>query len=155
MDIREAKTSDAEAIYALVSYYAERDKMLFLSMAEIYENLQRFVVAEVNGVVVGCCSLWVFWSDLGEVKSLAVDKGSAGKGVGRALVKGIVDRAAEIGLSRIFTLTLEAGFFEKLGFELINKNLLPMKVWSECAKCPKQANCDEIPMTYQIDKKSI
>ena len=150
MDIRQGKTSDAEAIYALISYYAERDKMLFLSMADIYENLQRFIVAEVNGAIVGCCLLWVFWSDLGEVKSLAVDKGAAGKGVGKALVRAIVDRAAEMGLSRVFTLTLEPGFFEKLGFEHINKDLLPMKVWSECAKCPKQANCDEIAMIYDI-----
>jgi amino-acid N-acetyltransferase len=150
MDIRQAKTSDAEAIHGLISYYAERDKMLFLSMADIYENLQRFIVAEVNGAVVGCCSLWVFWSDLGEVKSLAVDKGSAGKGIGSALVKAIIDVAAGLGLSRVFTLTLEAGFFEKLGFEHIDKDLLPMKVWSECAKCSKQAECDEIPMTYDI-----
>ena len=123
MDIRQGKTSDAEAIHGLISYYAEQDIMLFLSMADIYENLQRFIVAEVNGTVVGCCALVVFWSDLGEIKSLAVDKGSAGKGVGRALVKAVVDRAAEMGLNRIFTLTLEAGFFEKLGFELINKFL--------------------------------
>jgi len=120
-------------------------------MADVYENLQRFIVAEVNGSVVGCCSLVVFWSDLGEVKSLAVAQGSAGKGIGKALVRGIFEMAAGLGLSRVFTLTLEEGFFEKLGFEPINKDLLPMKVWSECAKCPKQANCDEIPMIYTIN----
>jgi amino-acid N-acetyltransferase len=150
MEIRQAKTGDAEAIHSLITYYAQRDKMLFLSMADIFENLQRFVVAQVGGTVVGCCALGVFWSDLGEVKSLAVGEDYKGKGAGKRLVEAILERAAQLGISRVFTLTLEPGFFEKLGFEPANKDSLPMKVWSECAKCSKKDNCDEIAMIYTI-----
>jgi len=74
MNIRQAKISDAPAIHALVSSYAEMDKMLFLSMADIYENLQRFTVAEVDEQVVGCCALQIVWSDLAEIRSLVIDK---------------------------------------------------------------------------------
>ncbi|MHC4639236.1 MAG: GNAT family N-acetyltransferase, partial [Planctomycetota bacterium] len=74
MKVRNAKITDAKAIYALISSYAEQDKMLFRSLADIYENLQTFTVVELNGNVVGCCSLQVIWSDLAEIKSLAVDE---------------------------------------------------------------------------------
>ena len=74
MNIRSAKISDVKRINALVSSYAERDRMLFRPMADIYENLQAFTVAELDGDVVGCCALEIIWSDLAEIKSLAVDK---------------------------------------------------------------------------------
>ena len=28
--------------------------------------------------------------------------------------------------------------------------MLPMKVWSDCAKCPKQAHCDEFAYIYDV-----
>ena len=67
MEIRSAKISDAESIYSLVTYYGELDRMLFRSLADIYENLQTFIVAEVEGRVVGCCALQVVWADLAEI----------------------------------------------------------------------------------------
>ena len=144
MNIRSAKISDAEAIYSLINFYAERDKMLFRSLADIYENLQSFIVAELDGNVVGCCALQVIWSDLAEIKSLAVDEANIDKGVGKMLVAAAIEQARQLGLQRVFALTLNPDFFEKLGFQIIEKETLPMKVWSDCAACPKQQNCDEI-----------
>ena len=149
MNIRQAKIPDAKAIHALVSSYAELDKMLFLSMADIYENLQRFTVAEVDGQVAGCCALQIVWSDLAEIRSLAIDKAFLGKGIGKALVLAVIEQAQVLGAGQVFTLTLEAGFFEKLGFEEVPKEKLPMKVWSGCAKCSKQEKCDETAMIYK------
>ncbi|MHC4482230.1 MAG: N-acetyltransferase [Planctomycetota bacterium] len=150
MKVRNARISDAKAICALISDYAERDRMLFRSMADIYENLQAFSVAEVDGDVAGCCALEVVWSDLAEVKSLAVDEMRKGSGVGKMLVNAAVEQAGELGVERVFALTLEPEFFEKLGFEIIEKDALPMKVWSDCAKCPKQQNCDEIAVIKTV-----
>ncbi|MFA5239964.1 MAG: GNAT family N-acetyltransferase, partial [Phycisphaerae bacterium] len=87
MNIRGAKIADVKTIHSLINSYAEEGKMLFRSMADIYENLQSFIVVELNGGVAGCCALQVIWSDLAEVKSLAVDGESMKKGVGTALVK--------------------------------------------------------------------
>jgi amino-acid N-acetyltransferase len=143
MKVRSAIISDARTIYSLINQYAEEDKMLFRSMADIYENLQSFSVAELDGKVVGCCSLQIIWSDLAEIKSLAVDKDKTGSGVGKMLVGNAVEQAGRLGISRIFALTLRPDFFEKMGFEMVEKKALPMKVWSDCAKCPKQQNCDE------------
>ena len=149
MNTRQAKIPDAEAIHALVSSYAELDIMLFLSMADIYENLQQFTVAEVDGQVAGCCALQIVWSDLVEIRSLAIDKALLGKGIGKALVQAVLEQAQVLGAGQVFTLTLEAGFFKKLGFEEVPKEKLPMKVWSDCAKCSKQDRCDETAMIYE------
>jgi len=144
MNIRSAKISDVEAIYSLINYYAERDRMLFRSLADIYDNLQSFIVAELNGNVVGCCALQIIWSDLVEIKSLAVDQAHKDKGIGKMLVAEAIEQARQLGLPRVFALTLDPAFFERLGFEIIEKDALPIKVWKDCAKCPKQQNCDEI-----------
>ena len=150
MNVRSAKISDAKVICALINFYAEHDKMLFRSLADIYESLQTFSVAEDNGVVIGCCALEVIWSDLAEIKSLAVDSGHRSLGVGTMLVTAVIDQARQLGLPRIFALTLEPGFFERLGFKVVAKEALPMKVWSDCARCPKQQECDEIALVRSL-----
>jgi len=150
MNIRQAKISDAEAIYALINFYAERDRMLFRPLADIYENLQAFTVAELDGNVVGCCALQIIWSDLAEIKSLAVDEANKDKGVGKMLVAVATEQARQLDLPRVFALTLNPAFFEKLGFGVVEKDTLPMKVWSDCAKCPKQQNCDEIAVIKTV-----
>lgn len=143
MEIRNAKITDVPTIHQLINYYAELDRMLFRDKAEIYENLQTFAVAVDNNQVVGCCSLQIIWHDLAEIKSLAVSNDCKSKGVGRALVNAALETAAKLCVGRVFALTLECGFFEKLGFEKLDKDSLPMKVWRDCAKCAKQQNCDE------------
>ncbi len=150
MNIRSAKISDVKAIHALINSYAERDRMLFRSKADIYENLQAFTVAELDGNVVGCCALQIIWSDLAEIKSLAVDEANKDKGVGKMLVAAATEQARQLGLPRVFALTLNPAFFEKLGFSVVEKDKLPMKVWSDCAKCPKQQNCDEIAVIKDV-----
>ena len=154
MNIRSAKISDAEAIYALINFYAERDRMLFRPLADIYENLQAFTVAEIDGKVVGCCALQIIWSDLAEIKSLAIDEANTDKGFGKMLVAAAVEQAGQMGLEKIFALTLRPEFFEKSGFGVVEKDTLPMKVWSDCAKCPKQQNCDEIAVFKTISGES-
>ena len=154
MKTRSAKISDVKAIYTLINFYAEQDKMLFRSMADIYENLQAFTVAELNGNIVGCCALQIVWSDLAEIKSLAVDEANSGGGVGKMLVATATQQAQQLGLPRIFALTLSPRFFEKMGFSTIEKDGLPMKVWSDCANCPKQQNCDETAVIKKLKVQS-
>ena len=150
MNMRSAKISDVTAINALINSYAERDRMLFRSMADIYENLQTFIVAEFDETIVGCCALEVIWADLAEIKSLAIDEAYKGKGIGRGLVVAAVEQAVKLGVPKVFALTLEPVFFEKSGFEIVEKEALPMKVWSDCARCSKQQCCDEIAVIKSV-----
>lgn len=150
MEIRNAKISDVAGIHEIVNYYAGLDRMLFRSMADIYENLQTFIVAAIDGKVVGCCSLEVIWADLAEIKSLAVDGKHQKDGIGIKIVEAAVKKASEIGVLKVFALTLVPGFFVKAGFEIVEKDTLPMKVWSDCARCSKQQNCDEIAVIKRV-----
>jgi len=154
MNIRNAKISDVKAIHALISSYAEQDRMLFRSMADIYKNLQAFTVAELDNDVVGCCALEIIWSDLAEIKSLAVNEANIEKGIGKMLVATATEQARELGVQRVFALTLKPDFFEKLGFEIVEKETLPMKVWSDCARCPKQEHCDEIAVIKVVSREA-
>jgi amino-acid N-acetyltransferase len=128
--------------------------MLFRSLANIYENLQTFTVAELEGRLLGCCALEIVWSDLAEIKSLAVEPAELDKGIGKILVSAAVERARQLGVTRVFALTLKPEFFEKLGFKVVDKEALPMKVWSDCARCPKQQNCDEIAVIRTVSGDS-
>ncbi|MFI4912533.1 MAG: N-acetyltransferase [Sedimentisphaeraceae bacterium JB056] len=153
MIIRNAKVSDAKAIHSIISDFAEFDRMLFRSMASIYENIQTFIVAEDdNKQVVGCAAMAVLWSDLAEVKSLAVKREMSGQGIGKKLVNEAVNKAKRLGVTRIFALTLEPIFFEKAGFIRVDRKTLPMKVWSDCANCPKQDQCDEVAFILDLQE---
>lgn len=150
MIIRDARIQDVSKIHQIINSYAELDRMLFASMSVLYERLATFRVAEHDGQVIGCCALQVLWDNLAEIKSLAVQKEYFGQGVGRQLVLGCLDKARHLGLNKVFTLTLEPAFFQKIGFEVVQKETLPMKVWSDCANCPKQDHCDEIALECQL-----
>lgn len=148
--IRDARLDDVPAMRELINSYAELGRMLFRSLSHLYESLRDFKVWEAGGQVVGCCALQVLWADLAEIKSLAVKEGFQGKGIGKALVINQIEQARQLKVPRLFTLTLEPVFFEKLGFKQVEKDQLPMKVWSDCVRCCKQDKCDEIAMIYDI-----
>ena len=141
---------DVPSIHRLITHHAEFNRMLFRSFADLYEHLRDFFVAvepDPGGEqVVGCAALELVWRDLAEIKSLAVDESRRGQGIGRQLVDAALQEAHRLGLVRVFALTREQGFFERLGFRVVAKETLPHKVWTDCVRCPLQEQCDEIAM---------
>jgi amino-acid N-acetyltransferase len=125
--------------------------MLPRTMGEVYENLRDFYVARApDGSFLGCVALHLMWSDLAEVKSLAVAEAAQGGGIGSALVRACIDEARSLELERVFALTYRPGFFERLGFEIADVMTLPRKVWNECYRCPKFPSCNEIALTLDL-----
>ena len=148
--IRPATIHDVPLIQGIVNSHAELGRMLFKSYAELYENLRDFAVDEIDGEVVGCVALAIIWADLAEVRSLAVASGFQGRGVGTRLVQWCIDEARRLQIRRLMSLTYEQGFFERQGFRVVDKERLPLKVWSDCVRCPKKDGCDEIAMVHDL-----
>ncbi|HEX8339328.1 MAG TPA: N-acetyltransferase [Tepidisphaeraceae bacterium] len=148
--IRSATLSDVPSIREIINGHAELGKMLFKNYAQLYEDVRDFAVFVDDGVVVGCVAVGIIWADMAEVRSLAVEDAHRGRGIGKQLVQWCVDDARRLGIRKLMSLTYERGFFEKLGFAVVDKSTLPLKVWSDCVRCPKNLNCDEIAMVLEL-----
>ena len=148
--IRKAKIQDAEKIRELVNFFAHKDQMLPLSLNEVYERLRDFSVHEENGGICGCVALHVSWTDLAEVRSLAVREDMQGKKIGKNLVEAVLAEAKSMDIPRVFSLTYIPEFFQKFGFRKIDKSELPHKIWADCLKCPKFPDCDEVALMLEL-----
>ena len=148
--IRRAGVADVPAIGRLVNGAAELGLMLHRSLTTLYEGVRDFQVAVVDGEVVGASGLKVVWADLAELYALVVDPAQRGKRLGRRLAEASVEDARRMGVRRIMTLTYEQAFFERIGFGVVDRHELPLKVWRECLSCSKQHACDEIAMVREL-----
>ena len=151
MKAEKACISDIPQIQKLVNSYASKGEMLHRALSELYENIRDFFVVRDGERLVACAGLHVFWSDLAEIRAVAVVEDLKAKGAGAALIEACLDEARAIGLETVFCLTYQPEFFEKLGFSRIDKAELPHKVWAECLRCPKFPDCDELALRYKIE----
>ena len=131
VQVRAARTVDVASIRRLIDLYASRRILLDKATVTLYEDVQEFVVAELDGDVVGCGALHVIWEDLAEVRTLAVDPEVRGSGAGHALLERLLDRARAVGVQRVFCLTFEVDFFGKHGFREIDGTPVEPEVYDE------------------------
>lgn len=129
--VRPARTRDVAVIRRLIDLYSAQKILLDKATVTLFEDVQEFVVAEVDDVVVGCGALHVIWEDLAEVRTLAVDPEVRGTGAGHALLERLLERAREIGVSRVFCLTFEVDFFGRHGFREIDGAPVDPNVYGE------------------------
>jgi len=141
--IRQAKVQDAEAIKALIEFWAKKDSMLSRSLSEIYQNIGSFKVFEEQSKIIGCAYLSVIWKELAEIRSLAVKEEHANNGIGSKLVLALEEDALSLGIQKTFTLTTVPEFFKKIGYVVEDKAKMPPKIWADCINCTKFPNCDE------------
>lgn len=150
--LRKATIADVKAIHKLLMDCANKRLLLPRSYGELYSHLRDFIVAEDedSGEVAGCCALTITWEALAEVRSLVVAESAQGCGLGRRLVEFCVSDAVTFGIYKVFTLTYQVAFFQKLGFMEVSKDVLPQKVWADCLKCPQFPECDEVAMMIEL-----
>ena len=149
--IRKAKISDAAAMHKLVQHYAKEDLMLPRPLMGIYENIRDYFVIREGELTIACAALHVMWEDLAEIKSLAVAEASQRRGIGTQLVEACLKEARLLGIPTVFCLTYRPAFFEKFGLAQIDKMELPRKVWTECYRCPKFPDCDEVALICNLE----
>jgi amino-acid N-acetyltransferase len=148
--IRKAKLDDIKEIQRLIKVYAPRGGILPRSLSELYDHLRDFFVFIRSRKVVGICALHICWDDLAEIRSLAVEEEDQSKGIGEKLVKACLRESKLLGVKRVFALTYQSEFFERLGFKKVDKTALPHKIWTDCLKCVKFPDCDETALLKEL-----
>ncbi|MDL2280029.1 N-acetyltransferase [Desulfovibrio sp. OttesenSCG-928-G11] len=151
---RQATMPDIRELHAFLLGDAANNRLLPRSLSDLYARTRDFhLLYDEKGLLAGCCALSLVWEDLAEIRSLLVREDLRGKGLGRALVLACADAARALGIRRLFTLTYEKLFFNRLGFVEVGKDVLPQKIWADCIHCPKFPDCDEIAMQRDLEDK--
>ena len=152
LTVRKAVADDVPAIHALLERYADLGIVLRRSREDILHYLANFFVAENQGGVCACAAVRDFGNDLLEVRSLVVAPELQGRGIGRELMTRVIAAVnASRAVWRLFTLTKEPAFFSKLGFSVVEREMFPEKIWSDCRNCPKHSCCDEIALILNAE----
>ncbi|MFX1265478.1 MAG: N-acetyltransferase [Promethearchaeota archaeon] len=153
--VEKATIRDVAEIHRLINDFADRDEMLPRPLSEIYENIRDYFAVRLAGQITGCAALHVMWSDLAEVKSVAVAEERQRQGIGSRLVEACLEEARLLGLPTVFCLTYKPDFFQKFGFSQVDKMELPRKVWTECYHCSKFPDCDEVALIINLEKSPV
>lgn len=141
---RRAVPEEVEHLFIMIQGYAERGIMLPRSRKVLEQQLDQFVVAEMLGEVIGCGSLCRLGDDLVEIRSLGILEEYKGRGIGSMLLDALLEEARQQQIPKVMALTYEVSFFVKNGFDVVEKEIFPEKVWTDCVFCSKQHCCDEI-----------
>lgn len=151
IQVRAAHIADMRHVEPLINGFAGRNLMLPKTGDQLVRSFREFVVAtDAAERVIGCGALRVYSESLAEIVSLAVHEAAHGLGIGRQLVERLLDEARALGIRTVFALTLQDGFFHKLGFRTVPKEMFPLKVWADCRNCPKLHACDEIAVAREV-----
>ena len=151
IEVRKATPEDVSAIHQLLEPYADSGIVLRRSREDILAYIANFRVAVCQETLCGCVAVRSFGNNLLEVRSLVVNQAFHGQGIGRALVKFVIDQLHQDfpdGNWSLFTLTGEPEFFKKQGFQVVSKEMFPEKIWSDCSKCRKKHCCDETALLF-------
>lgn len=136
--IRPALPADVRGINRLVEPMTHTGILLGKDLVSYYEAVQEFLVAvEDGGAIVGCGALHVMWEDLAEVRTLAVGDDQRGTGLGHQMLVALLERAVQLGLSRVFCLTFEVEFFSRHGFEVMADEVDP-EVYNQLLRSPDE-----------------
>ena len=136
--------------FRLVNFYAQKGDLLPRTLQELYERVPDFYVFEQEGQIAAACSLFIYWANLAEIRSLAVEPEFEGRGIGRAVTEACIAEARDLLITRVFALTYKTAFFKRLGFRVVNKIDLPEKIWKDCLKCSKFYHCDEVAVLLEL-----
>ena len=150
--IEKAKIPDIPQMHQLINLFADKGEMLPRPLSELYESIRDFFVIREGDQVIACAALHVSWSDLAEIRSVAVAEHWQRKGIGNQLVAACLNEAAALGIPTVFCFTYQPDFFKRHKFMDIDKTELPRKVWTDCFHCPKFPNCDEVSLIYHAEE---
>ena len=148
IQVEKAKIADVPQMHKLINEFADRGEMLARPLSELYESIRDYFVIRDGERVVACAALHICWSDMAEIRSVAVAEDRQHQGLGGRLVKVCLKDASELGINTVFCFTYRPEFFKQYHFVDVDKMELPRKVWTDCFRCVKFPNCDETALIY-------
>ena len=135
MNIHPAKVDDLPDILALLKASA-------LPVAGIDEHVETTIIARDKGKIMGCAAVEVY-GQAGLLRSLAVDAGRRGEGLGERLTKAALELARQRGVRTVYLLTTTAShFFPRFGFTHTTRAAVPDVVKTSAefqGACPETA----------------
>jgi len=142
---------DIAKIQNLLNSFVEEGIILKRENDEIATNIRSYIAIKKDNKFIAIGALHIYSDELGEIRSLAVNKNYQKQGLGKKIVLELEKEAKNLNLKTLLTLTYQKEFFEKMGFKEIPKEKVPtQKVWSDCIKCPHFPNCNEISLIKAI-----
>jgi argininosuccinate lyase/amino-acid N-acetyltransferase len=152
MSVRRARMSDVDSIYQLTNFWADKGEILPLSRDNIIHDIQNFVVAELDGKVVGSASLYIYQTGLAEIRSVVLQDDAQQQGQGKALIQYLLEFAYQMELEQIIVLTYIPKYFQQLGFNLIDKSSLADNIIEDSEPSPHKDPADEVAMEYILSQ---
>jgi len=149
--LRSATLADVTGLETLMAPFVATGDLLPRSNYDLCRHIKEYLVAQApDGAIVASAGLKIYSTELAEVGGLAVRDDQQGQGLGRALVETLLNDARALGLNQVFGLTRKPLFFLRLGFRMAEKEEFPLKVWADCARCPRQHACDEVAVALTL-----
>lgn len=126
--IRPLRTDDIAEVLRIMEDAMDKGILLRRSAEDILDKRGDYIVYEVDGSIHGSAALHDHGEGQAEIAALAADSEYAALGIGRRMVRYLLDRAREQGFSRVFVLTTRTGdWFEQQGFRAVSSESLPSK----------------------------
>jgi amino-acid N-acetyltransferase len=154
LQVRKARLTDVPAMLQLINSYAHSGLMLPRTEFEMCENIRDFTVALRERQLAGCAALHFYTPHMGELRSLAVLEQQKAAGVGRRLVEALLEEGRQFGLDVVFAFTYVTPFFQKCGFQEVDRGSLPLKAWKDCLRCPRFNCCDEVAVVCLLSEEA-
>ncbi|MDM8527793.1 N-acetyltransferase [Anaerolineales bacterium HSG24] len=148
--VRKARLSDVSRMLPLLEEYTRQAEILPRTQDDIYRTIREWVISEADNRIIGMGSLLIMWHDLAEIRSLVVNPGYQGQGVGRGIVIQLIEEAHRLRIPKVFALTRKPDFFLRIGFQPTKIKHLPRKVNRDCVFCSKFHACDEVAVITHL-----
>ncbi|MGA3163005.1 MAG: amino-acid N-acetyltransferase [Verrucomicrobiota bacterium] len=115
--IRPAKKKDVRAIQLLTKAAVEAEELVKRSRASIEKTLGDYYIFEIDKNPVACVALHVYPEQKkGELACLYVNPSHENQGIGRKMIQFIENKAREMGLNELITLSTQAfTYFQSKG----------------------------------------
>ena len=137
--VREAFLKDLEAIIRILDTNRQRS-----DVGE--EDIKDFVVAEIDGTVVGCGMLFEH-EDSVEIRKVSLLPVHQRKGLGKDIAQALLTRVKG---RKCWLLSVDShSFWEQFGFGILSEEEEPKEAKEYCKGCKQREDCDRVVMVRE------